>query len=110
MEEALLDRVSFRRFCGFTLGASTPDETTLCRHRNALKAAGLGDHLFAETLRQLESAGFVLKQGTLIDAKLVESAVRSPPSGSTPREVESRSALDPDVPRRSFSLNDATIK
>lgn len=97
MEEALLDRVSFRRFCGFALEASTPDETTLCRFRNGLKAAGLGDRLFAETVRQLESAGFVLKQGTLIDATLVESAVRPPPSGSTPREVESRSRLDPDA-------------
>jgi transposase, IS5 family len=35
LEEALLDRVSFRRFCGFALDAATPDETTLCRFRNA---------------------------------------------------------------------------
>ena len=37
LEEALLDRVSFRRFCGLALDAATPDETTLCRFRNALK-------------------------------------------------------------------------
>src|ERR1700761_139860 len=36
LEEALLDRVSFRRFCGLALDAPTPDETTLCRFRNAL--------------------------------------------------------------------------
>src|SRR5512141_2295260 len=40
LEEALLDRVSFRRFCGLALDAATPDETTLCRFRNALKQAG----------------------------------------------------------------------
>ena len=28
LEEALADRISFRRFCGFALDAVTPDETT----------------------------------------------------------------------------------
>lgn len=97
LEEALLDRVSFRRFCGLALDGATPDETTLCRFRNAMKDAGLGEALFAEILRQLEAAGFVLKTGTLIDATLVQSAVRAPPSGSTPVGQESRSAADPDA-------------
>lgn len=97
LEEALLDRVSFRRFCGLALDAPTPDETTLCRFRNALKDAKLGDALFRAVLSQLEHAGFVLKAGTLIDATLVRSAGRTPPSGSTPRGVESRSSYDPDA-------------
>jgi len=97
LEEALLDRVSFRRFCGLALDAATPDETTLCRFRNGLKQAGLGEALFQDVLRQLEAAGFVLKTGTLIDATLVQSAVRPPPSGSTPRDQESRSPHDPDA-------------
>ena len=97
LEESLNDRVSFRRFCGFALDAQTPDETTLCRFRNALKQAGLGEALFAEVLRQLEAAGFVLKTGTLIDATLVRSAAATPPSGSTERGVESRSPHDPDA-------------
>lgn len=97
LEEALLDRVSFRRFCGFALDAETPDETTFCRFRNALKEAGLGEALLKEVLRQLETAGFVLKKGTLIDATLIQSAVRAPPSGSTPPGEESRSPLDSDA-------------
>jgi len=97
LEETLLDRVSFRRFCGLALDAATPDETTLCRFRNALRQAGLGEALFQEILRQLEAAGFVLKTGTLIDATLVQSSGRTPASGSTPRETESRSAHDPDA-------------
>jgi IS5 family transposase len=97
LEEALLDRVSFRRFCGFALDAETPDETTLCRFRNALSQAGLGEALFQEVLRQLEAAGYVLKTGTLIDATLVQSSGRRPASGSTPRTVESRSSHDPDA-------------
>lgn len=97
LEEALLDRVSFRRFCGLALDAGTPDETTLCRFRTALRQAGLGEALFQEVLRQLEAAGLVLKTGTLIDATLVRSSGRTPPSGSTPRHIESRSAHDPDA-------------
>jgi IS5 family transposase len=97
LEEALLDRVSFRRFCGFALDAATPDETTLCRFRNALKEARLGEQLFGSIGAQLENAGFALKKGTLIDATLIESAVRPPPSGSTPKDIESRSPHDADA-------------
>jgi len=97
LEEALSDRVSFRRFCGLGLEEPTPDETTLCRFRNALKDAGLGEGLFAEVARQLDAAGFTVKTGTLIDASLVASAVRPPRSGSTPKGVESRSARDADA-------------
>ena len=97
LEEALLDRVSFRRFCGFALDAAIPDETTLCRFRNALKETGLGEDLFAEISRQFEAAGLVLKAGTLVDATLVASAVRPPPSGSSPAGEESRSRHDPDA-------------
>lgn len=97
MEEALLDRVSFRHFCGFALDAATPDETTLCRFRNELQQAGLGEALFEEVLGQLDRAGFVVRTGTLIDASLVRSSGRTPPSGSSEPGVESRSAHDPDA-------------
>lgn len=97
LEEALNDRVSFRRFCGFSLEAATPDETTLCRFRNALKAAGLGEALFQEVLGQLDRAGFVVRTGTLIDATLVRSASRTPPSGSSARGVESRAPQEPEA-------------
>ena len=79
LEEALSDRVSFRRFCGLALEEPTPDETTLCRFRLALVEAGLGEALFTKVSRQLDAAGFPVKTGTLIDASLVEAAVRRPP-------------------------------
>jgi IS5 family transposase len=97
LEEALLDRVSFRRFCGFALDGDTPDETTLCRFRNALKEARLGDQLFGVIGAQLEESGFIVKKGTLIDATLVESAVRPPASGTTPQGIESNSPHDEDA-------------
>ncbi len=97
LEEALMDRVSFRRFCGFALDVKAPDETTLCRFRNALKSAGLGEALFSEINAQLEHGGFMVKAGTLIDATLVRSSAKTPPAHSTPKDVESRSAVDPDA-------------
>ncbi len=98
LEEALSDRVSFRRFCGLALEEPTPDETTLCRFRLALVEAGLGEALFVEVQRQLDAAGFLVKSGTLIDATLVEAAVRCPPRSARPAEGgESRSANDPDA-------------
>lgn len=103
LEEALLDRVSFRRFCDFALDANTPDETTLCRFRNALKDAGVGEKLFVEINRQLDARGLIVRQGTLIDATLIESALRPPPSGSTAKptpetkSVESQNPLDTDA-------------
>jgi len=92
LEEALLDRLSFRRFCGFTLDDATPDETTFVRFRAALAAGGLSKVLFEEANRQLEARGLMLKTGTLIDATLVEASVARPNG-----EPGEGSALDPDA-------------
>lgn len=97
LEEALSDRVSFRRFCGLSLEEATPDETTLCRFRLTLADKGLGEALFAEVSRQLDASGYLVKAGTLIDASLVQAAVKCPPDGSTPKGQESRSPHDPDA-------------
>ncbi|HZF75308.1 MAG TPA: transposase, partial [Acetobacteraceae bacterium] len=75
LEEALADRLLFRRFCGFGRDDATPYETTLCRFRATLAERGLAEALLAELNRQLDAKGLVLKAGTLIDATLVEAAV-----------------------------------
>jgi len=91
LEEALNDRVSFRRFIGLTLEADAPDHTTLCRFRNRLVEAGLMDRLFAEFNHQLDERRLVLKQGTMIDASIIEAATPPPPHGADDE------ALDPDA-------------
>lgn len=96
LEEALGDRVSFRRFCGLALDGATPDETTLCRFRGALKDADLGEALFTEVSRQLESKGLILKTGSLVDATLIEAAVR-PPKKPADGEEPASAPLDPDA-------------
>ena len=83
LEEALVDRVSFRLFCGFSLEAGTPDETTLCRFRNDCAAAGVLEEVFAAINRQLDAKGLILKKGTLIDATIVAAASRRPPLSAT---------------------------
>jgi IS5 family transposase len=91
LEEALLDRLSFRRFCGFALDETTPDETTVCRFRLAAAQAGVLEACFAEVNRQLDARGLVLKKGTLMDASIV-AATHKPPrreagmGASHPRE------------------------
>lgn len=93
LEEALNDRLSFRRFAGLGLDGETPDHTTLCRFRNDLAAGGLTEKLFEEMNRQLERLGLVLKKGTLIDATLVQAATRPPAFGSDEEVVDPEAAF-----------------
>jgi IS5 family transposase len=79
LEEALADRLSFRKFVGLSLEEEVPDSTTLCRFRNLLTMQQRLEKLFAELDRQLEQAGVVLKRGTMLDATLIETGAASPP-------------------------------
>lgn len=81
LEEALGDRLSFRRFVGLSLSDDTPDHTTICRFRLMLIDEGLLEKLFAELDRQLEQAGVILKRGTMLDATLIETQAAAPPRG-----------------------------
>jgi IS5 family transposase len=83
LEEALDDRLSFRRFVGLSLEEPVPDHTVLNRFRNQLVGEGLLEKLFAELDRQLENAGVVLKRGAMLDATLIESS-SAPPKGEKP--------------------------
>jgi IS5 family transposase len=74
LEEALADRLSFRRFAGLGLEETVPDHSVISRFRNELVARGLLDRLFAELDRQLEKAGVMVKRGTMLDATLIEAA------------------------------------
>jgi IS5 family transposase len=92
LEDALYDRLSFRRFCGFPLGEETPDETSFVRFRAKLRDLGLYEKLFAEVNRQLEAKGLMVKTGTLVDATVIEARAKPP------RSKEGMvSAVDPDA-------------
>ncbi len=74
LEECLQDRLSFRRFVGLSLTDATPDETTFVRFRARLRERGLDRTLFDDTLRHLEQRGLLVKDGTLVDATIIEQS------------------------------------
>jgi len=92
LEEALCDRLSFRRFVGLGLEQATPDHTTLCRFRERLNEAGLTGKLLSLVNAQIEERGLMLKRGTLIDATVVETAAARPAPSA-----DSDERLDPDA-------------
>ena len=68
MEEALDDRISFRRFVGLGL-ETTRRYSTISRFRTELARRGLAETLFHELGKQLEKRGLFVKEGTLMDAR-----------------------------------------
>ncbi|WP_349370009.1 transposase [Salinarimonas sp.] len=98
LESALLDRLSFRRFCGFGLDERTPDETTILRFRHAAAEVGLLEACFEAVNAQLETKGLIVKKGTLIDATLTEAAHNKPPF-----EKGAASARSPHSPDATFT-------
>ena len=80
LEAAVDDRLSFRRFAGLPLAESVPDHSSIWRFREQLAKRGLAARVLAEINRQLDARGLILRKGTLIDASIIEAAVK-PPAG-----------------------------
>lgn len=75
LSEALEDRASFRRFCGFSRTEAVPERTAFVRFRTELARRGdLGGRLFDEVARQLAAKGLMVRQGTLVDATVIAAA------------------------------------
>ncbi len=80
LEAAVDDRLSFRRFAGLPLAESVPDHSSIWRFREQLARRGLAERVLAEINRQLDAKGLILRKGTLIDASIIDAAVK-PPAG-----------------------------
>lgn len=74
LAEALEDRASFRRFCGFSGDEATPERTAFVRFRKALVARALDKALFEAITGQLRAKAIQVKTGTLVDATIIASA------------------------------------
>jgi IS5 family transposase len=74
LAEALDDRASFRRFCGFSKTEPSPERTAFVRFRRTLARLGLGEKLFEAITEQLRRQQVSVKQGTLVDATIIASA------------------------------------
>jgi IS5 family transposase len=78
VEEQIRDRLSFQKFVQLDAQEPVPDETTICRFRQRLIAAGLQEELLSLFNRQLEGRGYIVKRTTLVDATLIESSRKRP--------------------------------
>lgn len=89
-EEALLDRLSFRRFVGLSLTDAAPDHSTICRFRNLLVGQDVLKKLFDELDKQLDKAGLILRRGTMLDATVIETNAARPGGGETTSDPDAR--------------------
>ena len=81
LAEALDDRASFRRFCGFARYEATPERTAFVRFRRLLIAHGLDRPLFEAVTAQLKAKAIRIKSGTLVDATIITSASEADEEG-----------------------------
>ena len=73
MEDLLYEAESVRRFVGLKLSEALPDETTILNFRHLLEKHSLGQGLFAEINAHLEDQGLRLREGTIVDATIIEA-------------------------------------
>ena len=74
MEDALYEITSMRLFAGLSLDSAIPDHTTIMNFRHLLEKHQLSRQLFKEVNKWLSSAGIYLKEGTIVDATIIEAA------------------------------------
>ncbi len=74
MEDALYDSNSMARFAGIDLSCDpVPDETTILKFRHLLEKHNLTKRMFASIGRHLEDRGLLLREGTIVDATLIDA-------------------------------------
>ena len=73
MEDLLYESDPVRRFVGLKLTGPLPDETTILHFRHLLEQHNLGQGLLEEINAHLESQGLKLREGTIVDATIIEA-------------------------------------
>lgn len=102
-EDSLNDRKSFARFVGLPLDEPAPDYSSISRFRTELVRLGLMEKLLTQLMAQIDKKGLVLREGTLMDATFVASAVRPPsaprqPKAAKPAEDQPVAPAEPQDP------------
>lgn len=76
IEEAIYDRLSFQKFLGFDcFGGVVPDETAVLRFRHILEERDLSKSILSIVNEYLSAQGLILKEGTIVDATIMEAPV-----------------------------------
>ena len=73
MEDLLYEAESVRRFVGLGQRDPIPDESTLLHFRHLLERHDLVQGLFQEINEHLAALGFRLREGTVIDATIIQA-------------------------------------
>ena len=73
MEDMLYEIESVRRIVGVRLCGPLPDETTILNFRHLLDRHDMGEGLFEEISDHLASRGLRLREGTIVDASIIEA-------------------------------------
>lgn len=101
LAEALEDRASFRRFCGFSATEATPERTAFVRFRRELVRLRLDKRLFAQVVRQLDARGLTVRTGALVDATVIRAASQDDGQAGW-------KAYGPDAPVKGYKAHVAT--
>ena len=108
LEEALRVRLDFILFTELEGPNEVPDETTLCRFRNALIEKGLDEILFKAINQQLEQLGLKVEkaQGAVVDATVIQSAARPRRTVENPaQDREEQTEVTPCLVQESVDLD-----
>ena len=74
MEDALYDIESIRRFADIDIEVDViPDETTILNFRHLLERHNLTKEIFEKTQRYLSEKGLILREGTIVDATIINA-------------------------------------
>ena len=73
MEDPLYEAGSVGQFLGLKLSEALPGETTILNFRHLLERHSLGESLLQEISAHLESQGLRLREGTIVDASIIEA-------------------------------------
>jgi transposase, IS5 family len=71
LEEALYDVPLYREFAGFGGMSRLPDRVSILRFRHLLERHQLAEQFLQTVNAQLSAAGYLLKEGTAVDATLI---------------------------------------
>jgi len=97
LEAQIRDRLSFRRFVGFSLSDRTPDHSTLWRFRDELSRDRMIERVFDEINRQLEAKNLIVKRGTLVDASFMQARARPPAKPKKGHQGPAKPSADADA-------------
>jgi len=93
----------FKRFVGLGLDDKVPDHSTICRFRGELKYHQRLERLFTIIQTQIDDRGLLIKQGTLMDASIIEA-----PNGrgkGKQKDKEARGTVKNDKPHYGYKLH-----